>query len=120
MGEPWYQISGPNATYVRKNLLDRKINNCNLHNKTWHINAYKDVLRTVITDNLKFGSWRGYATFGLDSYLQQMIDIHWGEKLKQYNKSMSILSRNLRHHILPFLYRPKGNIAQKMLHKYYL
>ena len=72
MSGPWYQISGPDPKQVRMDQLKKGIKKYKLENKQWHIGSYNHILKEVITDDIKFGSWRGYATFGIESKLNRI------------------------------------------------
>ena len=60
---PWYEQTGPDAKYVRDDIYCKFKNNLNkINNKE---------LETILLQNIPdsktdFGSWRGYATFGIE------------------------------------------------------
>ena len=118
MSGPWYQISGPDTKQVRFDELKKGIEKYKLENKDWHIRSYNDILKEVITDDIKFGSWRGYATFGIESKLKNSINEKWDKKVLEYEKSITILNTSFKNLLLNYLYRPRGRICKKMLEKY--
>lgn len=69
---PWYECAGPTASEVRKDVL-KELNIIKVNPE--ESNKEKDeiiqrVLLEVIPDSrTDFGSWRGYATFGLKKKL---------------------------------------------------
>jgi hypothetical protein len=69
---PWYECAGPTASEVRKDVL-KELNIIKVNPKD--SDKEKDeiiqrVLLEIIPDSRKdFGSWRGYATFGLKKKL---------------------------------------------------
>ena len=69
---PWYECAGPTASEVRKDVL-KELNIIKVNPEV--SDKEKDdiiqrVLLEVIPDSRKdFGSWRGYATFGLKKKL---------------------------------------------------
>jgi hypothetical protein len=118
MSGPWYQISGPEPNQVRMDQLKKGIEKYKLENKQWHIRTYIDILKEVITDDIKFGSWRGYATFGIQTKIKNSISEKWDKKILEYEKSITIFNTSFKKVLLNYLYRPDGRIAKKILEKY--
>ena len=73
---PWYECAGPTASEVRKDVL-KELNIIKVNPE--ESNKEKDdiiqrVLLEVIPDSRKdFGSWRGYATFGVKKELTNQV-----------------------------------------------
>ena len=82
MNEPYYEVFGPDAVYVRNHQLNlwkaifTNKQNCHEHQYTMHIEyIISNVLKTYIPDTMTdFGSFRGYLTFGLDQTLHHSIE----------------------------------------------
>lgn len=75
MSGPWYEESGPTAEYVRMDQYKRHLSRAN--NPAIGLKPYMifPVISNAIPDGATgFGSWRGYATFGLDDSKRQMIN----------------------------------------------
>ena len=84
MDGPWYECQGPTAEQVRKDVSEYISKNSSNINYP----LTNDILLKIIPDSRNdFGSWRGYATFGIDKELLNNIcnniknEIH-GIKLK--------------------------------------
>ena len=73
---PWYEVTGPTALDVRKDLF-QKIKKKN--DETGKIISDKELetilLKHVPDTKTDFGSWRGYATFGLDKSILDNINM---------------------------------------------
>lgn len=71
---PWYECQGPNAEYVRQNQYNKYsmfINN-KIGFKPYRLMS---ILLKHIPDTMNnFGSYRGYATFGLNNNIKQKIN----------------------------------------------
>ena len=78
MDGPWYQCRGPDVIYVRKNvseILD-KFTDLEKYQKLGNefLQLKKNVIKEVIPDDRNdFGSYRGYATFGMGRTLAEEI-----------------------------------------------
>ena len=69
MDGPWYECTGPNADYVRRDQYRkfRESSNMSIGFKPYMImKILGDKIPDTMTD---FGSYRGYATFGLEPKL---------------------------------------------------
>ena len=73
MDGPWYECTGPNADYVRcdQYRIYREYSNSSIGFKPY-------MIMKILTDNIPdtmtdFGSYRGYATFGLEPRLIKKI-----------------------------------------------
>lgn len=72
-GGPWYESSGPDAAYVRKNQFEHYQHKADMAIgfKPYMI---MQIIREVIPDGTTgFGSYRGYSTFGLDDDFKTKI-----------------------------------------------
>ena len=65
---PWYEETGPDAKYVRE-IIFQKFKTDEIEKKELEIILLKNIPDTK-TD---FGSWRGYATFGLEETIIKKI-----------------------------------------------
>lgn len=112
MSGPWYEEQGPDAEYVRNHQLGiwkLKVGSNQLCEST--IDLIKHVLLIHIPDSTppnSFGSYRGYATFGLEITTKNNIEKTLIFKLHARTKAMN----KLRYHFLPlvmhYLYKPGG------------
>ena len=118
---PWYQCDGPNASEVRDDLKKK-------YKKGWHAknNYFKHIymnnlfdsnkiideeVNRGITDAMMFGSWRGYATFGINEAIITNLNKYINRRL-----AINILSKYLKFHLNHYLYKP-GGIRTKELKK---
>jgi hypothetical protein len=101
---PWYEETGPDASYVRGEVLKRMISQF----PTLSSSYIEKVILKHIPDALEsafvFGSWRGWATFGLDKIITNSIKSDLDDGMKAFNKLKELLSPCIRHH----LYKPGG------------
>ena len=59
---PWYESSGPDAKYIRNKLFEKFKNFKNIQD-----GELISILEKNIPDSKNdFGSWKGYAIFGID------------------------------------------------------
>lgn len=85
MSGPWYECQGPDAAYVRKHQLERYKRQLNA-DTNFTDNMITEILEKVIPDGTTgFGSYRGYATFGLDDRLKSQIDAEIEVKRSELN-----------------------------------
>ena len=74
---PWYEIEGPSANDVRKDIF-KKIKNGQFFEveiaEITDMRLEQILLRNIPDTKTDFGSWRGYATFGLDSNIVTKIE----------------------------------------------
>ncbi len=71
---PWYECQGPDAKYVRESQYSKYKREVNM---ALGLKPYMimKILEEVIPDGTTgFGSYRGYATFGLDQHLKSQIE----------------------------------------------
>jgi len=71
---PWYECQAPNAKYVRESQYSKYKREVNM---ALGLKPYMimKILEEVIPDGTTgFGSYRGYATFGLDQHLKSQIE----------------------------------------------
>jgi hypothetical protein len=110
MSGPWYECQGPNAKKVREDVL----NHINIVNKN-KSNSEKDeiiknALLKIIPDNRNdFGSWRGYATFGVKAEIAKEVI-----KEIQRNYALLTIKKKFTPYVLHYLYKPNG-IRMKQL-----
>mgnify|MGYP001189352638 CR=1 FL=1 len=73
---PWYEIEGPSANDVRKDIF-KKIKNGQFFEveiaEITDMRLEQILLINIPDTKTDFGSWRGYATFGLDSNIVTKI-----------------------------------------------
>ena len=74
---PWYEIEGPSANDVRKDIF-KKIKNGQFFEveiaEITDMRLEQILLINIPDTKTDFGSWRGYATFGLDSNIVTKIE----------------------------------------------
>lgn len=113
---PWYESQGPSASEIRAELkikykkgwyadndYIKKIYKENIYNSHNIINT---IIDDKILDSMSFGSYRGYATFGiceaiirnLNNYINQEIKVH----------AIKIIDKKLTPLIMHKLYKPGG------------
>lgn len=117
---PWYECQGPSCEDVKKDLKSK-------YKRGWHAeNAYlkkiykeniynshniiDEVLNERITENLKFGSWRGYSTFGVQEAILRNINSYINKKIY----ANITLKKKLTPFIVHYLYKP-GGVRTKQL-----
>jgi len=77
---PWYEIEGPSANDVRKDIFKKIKNGQFFEVEIAEIAEIDDKrLEQILLINIPdtktdFGSWRGYATFGLESNIVTKIE----------------------------------------------
>ena len=77
---PWYEIEGPSANDFRKDIFKKIKNGQFFEVEIAEIAEIDDKrLEQILLINIPdtktdFGSWRGYATFGLDSSIVTKIE----------------------------------------------
>jgi hypothetical protein len=111
---PWYECEGPSFMDVRKDLKskykrgyhaeNKYLRNIYIENKFNSHQIIDDVLDKKITESLKFGSWRGYATFGIQEAILRNINSYINKKIYANITLQKKLTPLLRH----YLYKPGG------------
>jgi hypothetical protein len=111
---PWYECKGPSFMDVRKDLKskykrgyhaeNKYLRNIYIENKFNSHQIIDDVLDKKITESLKFGSWRGYATFGIQEAILRNINSYINKKIYANITLQKKLTPLLRH----YLYKPGG------------
>lgn len=111
---PWYECEGPSFMDVRKDLKSKYKRGDHAENKYLRkiyienkFNSHQiidDVLDKKITESLKFGSWRGYATFGIQEAILRNINSYINKKIYAKITLQKKLTPLLRH----YLYKPGG------------
>ena len=85
MSGPWYECQGPDAAYVRKHQLERYKRQLNADTR-FTDSMITEIIEKVIPDGTTgFGSYRGYATFGLDDKLKSQIEAEIEIKRSELN-----------------------------------
>ena len=110
---PWYECVGPSASEVRNDLIKKYKNGWYAKNdyfKHIYMNNLFDSNKIIyeevnkgITDTMMFGSWRGYASFGIDKAIITNLNKYINRRL-----AINILSKYLIPHLDHYLYRPGG------------
>ena len=75
---PYYEMNGPDYEYVRRDMYNKHLNKVNnaIGFKSQHLRC---IIEKHIHSGIRdFGSWRGYASFGLDPTIKKALlkDIH--------------------------------------------
>jgi hypothetical protein len=99
----WYEEYGPNAEYVRGHIfmkLDKKYS-FSPNEK----NAIETILLKHIPDSkTDFGSYRGYASFGLEKEIWDAIKAD----IDSRKSALTILKDKFTRYVIHFLYKPNG------------
>ena len=112
MDGPWYECQGPTAEQVREDVL-KYINIVNKGNDLYEKEKDKiieDAMLKIIPDSRNdFGSWRGYATFGVKAEIAK-------EVIKEIQRNYAILTikNKFTPYVTHYLYKPNG-IRMKQL-----
>lgn len=113
----WYQVQGPNAEYVRNHQLtvwEKKIGKAQICESTREL--IKHILKIHIPDSLTdFGSYRGYATFGLLMRKRTEIENHLIRQLDARRRAKDKLSQKFLPYVLHYLYKPNGMRYKKIM-----
>jgi hypothetical protein len=117
MDGPWYECSGPDSKYVRDNvsgILD-KFTDLQKYQKLGneYLLLKKNEIEKIIPDDRNdFGSYRGYASFGMGMKLAE--EIH--QKLL-YQCALKVIENKFVPIIIEKFYRPGGKIMKKTAEK---
>ena len=106
----WYEETGPDAAYVRRDILN-KFNTPSYGSNEWRkysIISKETVghilLKHIPDSKTDFGSYRGYATFGLEKNI-------WSDIYKDMD-ALIMATDTIRDKFTPYvvhwLYKPKG------------
>jgi hypothetical protein len=110
MSGPWYEQEQPDADYVRKHQLGLwklKVGRNQLSEST--IELIEHILLIYIPDGTTgFGSYRGYASFGLDKCLSESIYRALTSKLHARTLAMKKLRLYFAPLVVHHLYKPQG------------
>jgi len=108
MSEPWYQMSGPSAKDVRRDVLKELniIKVSKIEFETERGKIINDTIMEIIPDSRNdFGSWRGYSTFGIVKKIAKEI-------IKEVKKKYALLI--IKKKLIPYcmykLYNPDNGI----------
>ena len=104
---PWYECQGPSVADVRKDVLNHlniiKVGD-NIEFETEKGKIIKDAIIKIIPDDRNdFGSWRGYATFGV---MKEVAEEVMKEIRLKY--SLFILRKEFTPYVIHYLYKPGG------------
>ena len=101
---PWYEETGPSAVQVRSQLL-KKIRSGKENTIIYREEAIDAILLKHIPDTMNnFGSWRGFATFGLD----KPITVKINKDIEHRKVALEIIQSWLREKVIHYLYKPNG------------
>ena len=111
---PWYEETGPNAKYIRENVFNKfkvpEITNNELNNI---------LLKHIPDSKNDFGSWRGYAVFGLDekifNNIKKDIKILVDEKIIKH--AYKTLNDKFKPLVIHKLYEPNGYMTKKIANR---
>lgn len=108
-GGPWYEETGPNAKYIREHTFNKfKISDITDE----ELNTI--LLKHIPDSKTDFGSWRGYAVFGLEEKIFNNIkkDIKILLEQKKIKKAYKTLNEKFTPHVIHKLYEPNGFMAK--------
>ena len=121
MDGPWYECSGPDVKHVRQNVSEILDKFTDLQKYQKLGNEYlllkKNIIEEIIPDDRNdFGSFRGYASFGMERRLAEEIHqkLLYQCKVIEANK---VLKNKLVPVIIDRYYRPGGKIMEKIAEK---
>ena len=98
---PWYEDTGPDAKWVREEVLKRMISSYPTLPSSY---IEKVMLKYIPDTKNNFGSWRGWATFGLEKSITNSIKSDLDNGMEAFNKLKELLLPCIQHH----LYKPGG------------
>ena len=112
MSDPWYEMTGPSAEEVRKDVL-KELNIVKvgiIDFKEERDKIINDTIIEIIPDSRNdFGSWRGYRTFGIVKIIAKEIII---EVRKKY--ALLTIEKKLIPYIKNYLYNlENGKMIKK-------
>ena len=104
---PWYEVTGPDAKYVREDIYFKFKSNLN---EITNEELQNILLKNIPDTKRDFGSWRGYGTFGLEERIFNNIkkDIKKIKKEKKIKKAYETLNSKFLPFVIHKLYEPKG------------
>lgn len=110
---PFYEYDGPSSDYVREDLKKKYKKGYHAKNDYYKYiyvedlyNSHKIIDRIIdekILDNTNFGSWRGYATFGIENAIINILNKYINRQI-----AINILSKHLKSYLIHYLYKPGG------------
>tara|TARA_A100001015_G_scaffold321219_1_gene450840 strand:- start:1000 stop:1371 length:372 start_codon:yes stop_codon:yes gene_type:complete len=112
MDGPWYECQGPNAKYVREDVLSYitpKISEIEHYENEFKNIKENAILKIIPDDRNDFGSFRGYATFGMKQKIAKKVL----EEIK-VQISYLILKNKFIPYIKHYLYKPDGIRMKKI------
>ena len=112
---PWYECKGPTAVEVRKDVLSHLniIKNGDIEFEKERGEIINNTILEVIPDTRNdFGSWRGYATFGVVKEIaKEIID-----KVK-IKYALLTIEKKFMPYVMHHLYNPQNGIIVKKISK---
>lgn len=109
---PWYECEGPTTNDVRNDLTRKYKNGEHAENeyleKIYQNNLFDshnvihEIINEKITSNMDFGSWRGYATFGIEEAVLKNINSHINRKIY----AIILLRKKFIPYVNHYLYNP--------------
>lgn len=113
MSGPWYESRGPNAEYVRKDVLSYlniiKVGNVEFEEEKQKI--IKDSVLKIIPDSRNdFGSFRGYSSFSVRRELAEEVI-----KEVKIRYAYLIIEKKFTPFVIHQLYKPGGIMAKKIV-----
>tara|TARA_B100000282_G_C31627195_1_gene442150 strand:+ start:422 stop:796 length:375 start_codon:yes stop_codon:yes gene_type:complete len=112
MTHPWYEMTGPSAEEVRKDVLKElnivKVGKIDFKEERDKI--INDTIMEIIPDSRNdFGSWRGYSTFGIVKIIAKEI-------IKEVRKKYALLT--IEKKLIPYIKNYLYNLENgKMIKK---
>ena len=112
----WYEQTGPDAKYVRDDIYSKFKNNLNKINNKELENI---LLQNIPDSKTDFGSWRGYATFGIEEKIYNNIkkDIKLLIQKRKVKKAYKTLNNKFLPFIIHKMYEPKGFMTKIISNK---
>ena len=114
MAGPWYEYEGPTVKYVRDDVKKYITNTLNYKINTPQKKSILDdaILKILPDDRNDFGSWRGYATFGVKTNIAVRVLLEY-----DHNWSYFILETKFIPFVLKKLYNPENGRMVKKISK---
>jgi len=111
-----WEEEGPDANYVRDYMYKKTHNQYSvlpdLYIKRVLLTHIPDTLQTLTVRNCYFGSWRGWATFGMPTHIGKAIVVDLDKGLQALNKLEQLFYCHLQH----YLYKP-GSIRMQNIQR---
>ena len=98
---PWYEDTCPDAAYVRRDILNKLKRKYSIYSKE---TVNRILLKHIPDSKTDFGSYRGYATFGLEKDIWSSIY----KDMDVFIRATEIIRDKLTPYVIHWLYKPKG------------